>query len=140
MGSHQIMLVVLVVVLVGIAIIMALFLFRMHAVNTNRQMLINDMNFLGAEALRYWRTPSNMGGASNRITSQHQEELEFFLHWSGNTNTTASGTYTIQANDDGTLDIIGTGTELGKDNKTPVRAIMHVNPNSETPLSSTILN
>lgn len=140
MGSHQMMLVVLVVVLIGVATALGIFLFRMHAVNTNRQLMINDMNFLGAEALRFWRTPENMGGCSGNLTSADQDKLEFFLHWSGNTNSTASGTYTIQAFDDGSLEIIGLGTELGEDNVTPVKAVMKVKPDSLQVLSTVILN
>jgi len=140
MGSHQIMLVILVVVLVGVSIALALFLFRMHSVNTNRQLVINDLNFLGSEAIRYWRTPANMGGGAHNITNKDQAQLEFFLHWSGNTNQTASGTYSIQANDDGTIDITGIGTELGRDNRNPVRAVMRVVPDAKDPFSTTILN
>lgn len=132
--------VILVVVLVGVSLALALFLFRIHAANTNRQLVINDMNFLGAEALRFWRTPRLMGGGSPRITSEDQTQLEFFLQWSGSTNQTASGTYTIQANDDGSIEITGTGTEIGNDRLTPVQAIMHVNPDSTQPLTSRILN
>jgi hypothetical protein len=140
LGTHQIMLVILSVVLMGIAIAFGLFMFRMHAVNTNRQLMINDMNFLGAEALRFWRTPRSMGGGAPDITSNDQERLEFFLHWSGSTNRTASGTYSILANDDGTLDIIGIGTELGRDSTNPVRAIMTVNPGADPSMVTTIEN
>ena len=140
MGTHQILLVILSVVLMGVAITLGIFIFQIHSVNSNRQLMINDMNFLGTEALRFWRTPVSLGGGAPDITEEDQEQLEFFLHWSGNTNSTASGTYTVQANDDGTVDITGVGTEVGRDNINLVRATLNVNPVLKQPLSIIIEN
>ena len=140
MGTHQLMLMILSVVLVGIAVTLGVFLFQVYSENANRQMMIDDMNFLGTEAIRFWRTPVSLGGGAPEITEEDQEQLEFFLHWSGNTNSTASGTYTIQANNDGTIDITGVGTEVGRDNVNFVRATLNVNPVLKHPLNITIEN
>ena len=95
MGTHQIMLVILSVVLVAVAVALGIFIFQNQSQNTNRQLLANDLNFLGTETLRFWRTPPSMGGGAPDINEADQEKLEFYLHWAGNTNQTASGT--IQA-------------------------------------------
>ncbi|MDP8209362.1 MAG: hypothetical protein RAO94_02065 [Candidatus Stygibacter australis] len=49
------------------------------------------------------------------ITTADQAQLEFYLHWSGNISTTASGTYSVLANDDGTIKVTGIDTEIGND-------------------------
>ncbi|MCF7911183.1 MAG: hypothetical protein K9M99_01540 [Candidatus Cloacimonetes bacterium] len=140
MGTHQIMLVILSVVLVGVAVALGIFIFQNQSQNTNRQLLVNDLNFLGTEALRFWRTPPSMGGGAPDINSQDQEKLEFYLHWAGNTNQTASGTYTIQAYDDGRIIVVGTGTEVGNDNTNPVRAILTVSTRTDTLMRITLEN
>lgn len=140
MGTHQIMLVILSVVLVAVATALGIFIFQNQSQNTNRQLLVNDLNFLGTEALRFWRTPPSMGGGAPSITTADQAQLEFYLHWAGNTTRTASGTYSVQANDDGTIYVIGIGTEVGNDNENPVRAEMIVDTNSDHPLTITLIN
>lgn len=128
------------VVLVAIAVSFAIMVFNQNAVNSNRQLMLNELNFLAAQTYRFWRTPQSMGGASNNITIDDQERLEFFLRWSGNTNRTASGTYTIQINEDGTVVITGTGTELGKDHENPVQATITIDPSSHDIYQATITN
>ena len=84
-------------------------------------------------------TPS-MGGGAPDITEADQEKLEFYLHWAGNTNRTASGTYTIQAYNDGTIIVIGFGTEVGNDNENRVQATLTVNTNSDPLMTITLQN
>ncbi|MDP8220169.1 MAG: hypothetical protein P9X26_02405 [Candidatus Stygibacter frigidus] len=140
MGTNQIILVVLSVVLVAVATALGIFIFQNQSQNTNRQLMVNDLNFLGTEALKFWRTPPSLGGGAPDITSADQTQLEFYLHWAGNTNRTASGTYSIQVNDDGTIMVTGVGTELGNDNTNPVQAQLVVDTNSNHPLTITLAN
>lgn len=140
MGTSQIMMMILSVVLVAIAVAFAIMVFNNNAVNSNRQLVLNELNFLASQAYRFWRTPVSMGGASNDIGVEDQERLEFFLRWSGNTNATASGTYTIQVNEDGSINITGTGTEIGKDRQNPVQAILTITPDSSEMYSISIVN
>ena len=140
MGTQQILLIVLSVVLIGIAVVFAVILFGNYASNTNRQLVVNELDFLASQAIRYWRTPVSMGGASNDIDESDQENLEFFLRWSGNSNSTDSGTYFILANADGTIEITGTGTEIGRDGENPIEVTIHINPGSREPFTLTFVN
>jgi len=140
LGTHQIMLVILSVVLVAVATALGIFIFQNQSQNTNRQLMVNDLNFLGTEALRFWRTPPSLGGGAPTITSADQAQLEFYLHWAGDTNRTASGIYSVQANDDGTIIVTGVGTEIGNDNTNPVQAQLVVDTNSNHPLTITLAN
>ena len=140
MGTSQIMMMILSVVLVAVAVSFAIMVFNQNAVNSNRQLMLNELNFLASQTYRYWRTPESMGGASNRIDLSDQERLEFFLRWSGNTNSTASGTYTIEVLENGTVEITGTGTEIGKDNENPVQAKIIIDPASHEVYTATIIN
>ncbi|MCF7919895.1 MAG: hypothetical protein K9N06_08275 [Candidatus Cloacimonetes bacterium] len=140
MGTSQIIMVILSVVLVGIAVAFAVVVFHSHSVNTSRQLLVTDLDFLASQAIRFWRTPESMGGASHNIDESDQEALEFFLRWSGNTDATDSGIYTIKANADGTIEITGTGNEIGKDGINPVRATLILDPSSHEPLNIVIEN
>lgn len=63
MGTQQILLIVLSVIIVGAAIAVGITMFTTQAVNSARQAVISDMNNLAAQALQYYRTPVNLGGA-----------------------------------------------------------------------------
>ena len=140
MGTQQIMLVILSVVLIGISVLFAVIIFGNHAANTNRQLVVNELDFLASQAIRYWRTPVGMGGASNDIDESDQANLEFFLRWSGDSNSTESGTYSILANADGTIKITGIGTEIGRDRENPIEVLIHINPGTREPFQVTFVN
>ncbi|MGC9337882.1 MAG: hypothetical protein ACP5EQ_07300 [Candidatus Cloacimonadia bacterium] len=63
MGTQQILLIVLSVIIVGAAIAVGITMFTTQAVNSARQAVLMDMNNFAAQALQYYRTPTSLGGA-----------------------------------------------------------------------------
>lgn len=62
MGTQQILLIVLGIIIVGIAIVIGLDNFQSKAVQSNRDAVILDLNNLASDALAYYKKTSTYGG------------------------------------------------------------------------------
>ncbi len=119
MGTQQILLIVLSVIIVGIAVAVGITMFNAEATNSNRQAIMGDMNNLASSALAFYKTPATHGGGGN--TWGVLADLGSWLgyDWDGTLCTTGNGTFTITFSGD-VLTIVGLGTELGNDGSTNV--------------------
>jgi hypothetical protein len=68
MGQQQLLLIVLGMIVIGIAIAVAVSLFRTHAIESKRDMLANECMSLGTMAMEYYRKPVNFGGGGRKFT------------------------------------------------------------------------
>lgn len=119
MGTQQILLIVLSVIIVGIAVAVGITMFNAQATNSNRQAIMGDMNNLAASALAYYKTPSTHGGGGNAwgTTDDVGQWLGYDYETSGNaanTCSTGNGTYVLSIASD-VLTITGLGNEIGND-------------------------
>jgi hypothetical protein len=64
MGTQQIILLVLSVIIVGIGIVVGLTMFSHQAYISNRQEISGDLKHYGSQLVQYWKTPIGQGGAS----------------------------------------------------------------------------
>jgi hypothetical protein len=105
-GQQQLLLVLLGIVVVGIAIAVAINLFRANAIDRKREILISECQDLGTIALAYYKKPRMMGGGGKKFTG-----------WiiPSSMVATVNGSYTAQVSVDNII-IIGTGTEVVTDN------------------------
>jgi len=62
MGIQQLLYVALGVILVGIAVVVSLFLFRTYAMNRHREAMVSEMNRLMVDAIAFKKIPTSMGG------------------------------------------------------------------------------
>ena len=69
MGQQQLLLIILGVIIVGIAIAVGLSLFSAQSVQSNRDVIINDLNNLAAQAYQFRIRPSSMGGGQGDYTT-----------------------------------------------------------------------
>lgn len=105
MGQQQLLLIVLGVIIVGIAIVVGINLFRASAVDANRNGVISDLNNLAAMAQQYYKKPATLGGGGNSFVG-------FAIPTGLGSN--ANGTYTISTAGTATTIVFqGTGTENG---------------------------
>ena len=120
MGTQQILLIVLSVIIVGIAVAVGITMFNAQATNSNRQAIMGDMNNLASSALAFYKTPTTHGGGGN--TWGILADLGSWLgyDWDGTVCTTGNGTYTITTAGD-VLTIVGVGTELGNNGTSNVQ-------------------
>ncbi len=102
MGQQQILLLVLGVIVIGIAISLAVVLFRENAAEQKRDILIQECMNLGTMAMDFYKKPSNFGGGGRS-----------FVNWQIPTNldTTENGVFTAVVSNDNVV-ITGLGNEL----------------------------
>ncbi len=103
MGQQQLLLIVLAIIIVGIAIAVSIQLFRSNAIDSKRDILIEETTALGLMALQYFKKPAEMGGGSKS-----------FIGWTipSQMITTVNGNFmtsTVAADE---VIINGTGTEV----------------------------
>ena len=103
MGQQQLLLIVLAIIIIGIAIAVSIQLFRSNAIDSKRDILIEETTALGLMALQYFKKPAEIGGGS-----------QSFIGWTipPQMITTANGNFmtsTIAADE---VIITGTGTEV----------------------------
>lgn len=93
MGQQQLLLIVLGVIVVGIAVIGGIGMFRTMAIETKRDSIIDECVNLAALAQQHYLKPSTMGGGNRS-----------FANWKipPKLDTTANGVYTIDDNSDPT--------------------------------------
>ena len=127
MGTQQILLIVLSVIIVGIAVAVGITMFNAQATNSNRQAVMSDMNNLASSALAFYKTPISHGGGGGGWGA-----LDDLGQWLGydyvtgtDTCTTGNGTFVISVTAD-VLTITGLGNEIGNDGSAEVGGYLEV--------------
>jgi hypothetical protein len=118
MGTQQILMIVLSVIVVGAAVAVGIQMFDTQSTNQMKNMMAMDMMTMAMQAQAYWRTPIMMTGAGysrNWDTDITEEAVTRFIDYRASTlddrpegqihNPNANYTFTV--NDDGTLTIRG---------------------------------
>jgi hypothetical protein len=127
MGTQQLLLIVVGVILVGIMIAVGLFMFRDQAAATNRDALVNDVTHLAAAAQQYYRRPRIFGGGGSMFDGLTLERIT-------TKPSNANGTYELApalvTGNPASIQIIGTGRETGLDGTDKVRVVVVVFPDS----------
>jgi Tfp pilus assembly protein PilE len=123
MGTQQLLLIVVGVVIVGIMIAVGLIMFRDQAATSNRDSLSNDLVQLAAAAQKYYRRPATFGGGGNSFSGLTLAKLTTKPR-------TANGQYelipTVVPAGTTSIIILGTGMEQGNDGSTLVKLTMTV--------------
>jgi hypothetical protein len=102
LGQQQLLLIVLGVIIVGIAIVFAITMFRQGAIDSKRDLLINESSSLASHAMGYYKKPKMLGGGGSS-----------FIGWviPEDMKVTASGSFTATVSDDNVI-ITATGNEV----------------------------
>jgi hypothetical protein len=88
MGTQQILLIVLSVIIVGVAIAVGITMFNNQAYNANQQAVAAELQNYGADVIKYWKTPVSQGGAGQDGTVATEAGIATFIGF----DPTASGT------------------------------------------------
>lgn len=64
MGTQQLLMIVLGVIIVGVAIVVGINMFSTGAINAEADRLVQEVNMAGSNAAAYWRKPTQMGGGA----------------------------------------------------------------------------
>jgi hypothetical protein len=102
LGQQQLLLIVLGVIIVGIAVLLGIVLFRQSSIDGKRDLLINEGMTVANNAREYFHKPATYGGGGYS-----------FAGWQipSQMLTSANGSYTATVNSDN-VEIVGTGNEL----------------------------
>ncbi len=84
MGTQQILLIVLSVIIVGVATAGGIELFNQHAKQAHKQEMIAEINMLMIQAMAYRRTPLSMGGGEGSFVGYSPTGAESSSHVSKN--------------------------------------------------------
>ncbi len=103
MGQQQLLLIVMAIIIVGIAIAVSIQLFRANAIDSKRDILIEETTSIGLMALQYFKKPAEIGGGS-----------QSFIGWTipSQMVTTANGNFTTSMVAADQVIITGMGTEV----------------------------
>jgi hypothetical protein len=83
MGTQQILLLVLVVVIVGIAFTVGISIFMNEGYNSNKQMLASEMVTYPPSVIRFWKSTKILGGAGGDLTYLTQVKVANYLGFTG---------------------------------------------------------
>jgi len=103
LGQQQLLMVVLAIIIVGIAIAISVQLFRSNAIESKRDLLIEETSSLATMAIQYYKKPQAMGGGGRS-----------FVGWEipSQMNQTANGNFMRAIVNASEVIITGTGSEL----------------------------
>jgi len=106
LGQQQLLMVVLAIIIVGIAIAISVQLFRSNAIESKRDLLIEETTSLATLAIQYYKKPQAMGGGGRS-----------FMGWEipSQMDSTFNGNFmraVVSANE---VTITGTGSEAVTD-------------------------
>jgi len=136
MGTQQILMIVLSVIIVGIAVGVGITMFQNQAKTSNRQALLGDLRNFSSNAIAFYKIPSSMGGGGNGTpgflgNSGNGSELKMYLGFDADDNTFSNenGTYTLESPTATQVKITGVGKEVGQNGTSPVKADVTVMAN-----------
>ncbi len=120
MGQQQFLLIVLTVVLVALMIAVGIWLFTDQASASNRDAISNDLVNIASKAQEYFRRPSMLGGGGGSFRGYILPP----------TRNNADGAFAISSLSPASVDIMGTGIEIGYDAENPVKVVIKVTADS----------
>jgi uncharacterized protein (UPF0333 family) len=118
MGSQQLLLIVVGVVLVGIMIAVGMSMFKDQATSTNRDSISNDLMHLAVQAQKYHRKPAVLGGGAHSFNGLR---MALITTRAANANATYVLSPDPASSSDVFVTVTGTGVNTGNDGVTPVR-------------------
>ncbi|PKN80985.1 MAG: hypothetical protein CVU48_00180 [Candidatus Cloacimonetes bacterium HGW-Cloacimonetes-1] len=121
MGTQQILLIVLSVIIVGVAIAVGISMFNNTAYNSNKTAVAADAQSYASQVVQYYKTPSSQGGANGVLAAGSEATIGAFIGWGADSTTNDNGAFTLSGVTDGAAGVVvitGVGTSV-KDAKNP---------------------
>ncbi|MCK4654942.1 MAG: hypothetical protein KAU01_10915 [Candidatus Cloacimonetes bacterium] len=131
MGTQQVLLIVITVIIVGIAIAVGMTMFNQNAIKSNRHACIADANNFATIALAWWRTPVSQGGGGQvNLNTAVIDDLGSYIGYnynsSSNTLYTSNGSYVLSNAGNNNLKIVATGNEFYNGNPVEISLTVHL--------------
>ncbi len=121
MGSQQLLLIIVGVLMIGLSIAIGITLFSDSAAASNRDAVGTDLESHASKAQVFYRRPKSMGGGGSSFVGFTLTEQSAKNH---------NGEYDVSGATSSSVTIQGTGHEIGYDRSTPVMVAITVTPDS----------
>ena len=108
MGSQQLLLIVLGVIIVGIAVVVGISIFGSNADQANKDAVTQDLLRMASQAQGYYRKPTMLGGGGNNFTGLSLNDLGF----AGTESSNANGSYTVTGSTSASVGLIGSSATV----------------------------
>ncbi len=105
MGTQQLLLIILGVIIVGIAVVVGVSIFGSNAQQANADAVTQDCLRIAAGAQAYYKKPTMLGGGGNSFTGLTLQDCG----WSSSTN--QNGSYALSSISSSSFTVTGTGNE-----------------------------
>ncbi|MAT38267.1 MAG: hypothetical protein CL946_01545 [Ectothiorhodospiraceae bacterium] len=109
MGSQQLLLIVLGVIIVGIAVVVGISIFGSNADQANKDAVTQDILRMASQAQGYYRKPTMLGGGGNSFSGLDLQDLGFSTASSG---INANGSYAVSAATASTATLVGSSSTV----------------------------
>ncbi|MDD2597276.1 MAG: hypothetical protein PHF32_08715 [Candidatus Cloacimonetes bacterium] len=120
MGTQQILLIVLSVIIVGAAIAVGIQMFNAQAYSANKSAIAADAQSFASQVVQYYKTPESQGGAGGNVANMTVAKIGGYIGWGGHSTNNDSGEYIITA-ETTTVTIYGLGKEVKGGKRPAVR-------------------
>ncbi len=131
MGQQQLLLIILGVIVVGLAVMIGILLFKDNAISANRDAVTNDLLNLASHAQQYFRRPLILGGGEGTFAGLTADATGLKKLTSNVNGSNQNGTCKIlTAGNSTTVVLQGLGVETGNDGVSSVKVVMNVWPDS----------
>jgi len=121
MGTQQILLLALSVIIVGISISVGIAMFSNQSYNNNCQSVALELQNYSVQVLEFWLMPISLGGVGKNYSLITKERLSLYIGFDENafSHTSESGEFKIVSIADSSIVLRGLGSEL-RNNKKPI--------------------
>ena len=109
MGTQQILLIVLSVIIVGAAIAVGISMFNSQSYSASKSAIAADAQSFATQIVQYYKTPESQGGAGATLATGDEVKIANFIGW-GSTESGGTTTANIMDNDNGEYKIIVTNS------------------------------
>ena len=107
MGTQQILLIVLSVIIVGAAIAVGIQMFNSQSYSASKSAIAADAQSYASQIVQYYKTPESQGGAGGTLAIGDEAKIANFIGW-GSTTEGETTTANTMDNDNGEFKIIVT--------------------------------
>ena len=111
MGTQQILLIVLSVIIVGAAIAVGITMFNNQSYSSNKTSIASDAQSFATQVVQYYKTPASQGGADRSDTNMTEANIGNFIGWGATSTTTENGSYKVVKGGTDIIYVYGLGKE-----------------------------
>lgn len=124
MGTQQILLIVLSVIIVGAAIAVGIQMFNNQAYSSNKSAIAAEAQTYATQIVQFYKTPVSQGGLGGDLTTATVDLIHNYLGWKTTGYKSESGQFIVNEIDDNKVVISGLGNaERGSNNPKVVTTV-----------------